>query len=176
MSDDWDPVTNKSTRPGTKQLHLHSGSDGGYLTAAAFRKWFDDVDTVTLAVDRDHSRLGIRAGPDGPGDAYTLTKSDYDNATLAVKTALRKIGVEIDHLEDNWRFDLEADGPYVVAHLSALVEHVAGAVHCEDCGRRFESEGAKKSHYTSAHDDPKEALEDTDPDTVGEPFDGGEHA
>jgi hypothetical protein len=149
-------------------------SPGGYLTAAAVRDWFNDVETVTLAVDRDHSRLGIQPGPDGPGDAYTLTKSDYDNATIATKTALRNLDVEVDELDDTWRFDLEKDGRYVVADLRDLVEHLAGVVHCEECGRRFESEGAKKSHYTRTHDDPRGALEDTDPDAVGEPFPGGE--
>jgi len=176
MSDDFEPVTNKSARRGTKQLRLHTGSPGGYLTAATIREWFDDVDTVTLAVDREHSRLGIRAGGDGPGDAYTLSKSDWDSAKVAVKTALRAVGVEVDDLERNWRFDLERDGDYVVADLSALVEAVTGAVHCEDCGQRCDSERAKNAHYTQIHDDPKECLEDTDPDAVGEPFPGGERA
>jgi hypothetical protein len=176
MSDDFEPVTNKSARRGTKQLRLHTGSPGGYLTAATIREWFDDIDTVTLAVDREHSRLGISAGGDGPGDAYSLSKSDWDNATVAVKTALRELGVEVDDLERNWRFDLEADGDYVVADLSKLVGAVTGAVHCEGCGRRFESEGTKKAHFTEIHDDPKEALEDTDPDAIGEPFPRGESA
>jgi hypothetical protein len=50
MSNDMQPVTNKSTRRGEAQLRLHTGSPGGYLTASAVRKWFDDVDTITLAV------------------------------------------------------------------------------------------------------------------------------
>jgi hypothetical protein len=177
MSDGFEPVTNKLTRRGETQLRLHTGSTGGYLTAAAVRKWFDDVDTITLAIDTDHSRLGIQPGANGPGDAYSLTKSDWDNATIAVKTAIREMDIEVDDLEDNWRFDLEKDGRYVVADLTGLVEHAVGAVHCEECGRRFESEGAKKIHYTRTHDDPRGALEDTDPDAVGEPFpSGGESA
>jgi hypothetical protein len=177
MSSDFEPVTNKSTRPGTQQLRLHAGSTGGYLTAAAVREYFDDVDSVTLAVDRDHSQLGIQPGSDGHGDPYTLTKGDYDNATIAVKTALRDLGVDTEDLDDNWGFELEKDGCYVVADLTGLVEHAAGAVHCEDCGRRFESERAKNNHYAETHDDLKEVLEETDADAVGEPFPaGGESA
>jgi hypothetical protein len=170
MSDDFQPVINKSMRRGTQQLCLYTGSSGGYLTAVAVRKWFDDVDTVTLAVDRDHSQLGIQPGADGPGDAYSLTKSDYDPAQVAVKTALRELDVDVDDLDETWRFDLEKDGRYVVADLTDLVEHAVGAVHCDVCGRRFESEGAKKTHYTRTHDDPRGALEETDPEAVGEPF------
>jgi len=176
MSDDFEPVTNKSTRRGTKQLRLHAGSPGGYLTAAAVREWFDDVETVTLAVDREHSRLGIRPGDGGAGDAYSLSKSDWDNANVAVKTALRELGVEVDDLEDDWRFELERDGNYVVADLSELVEAETGAVHCETCGERFETEGGKKTHHTRIHDDQIGSLEETDPDEVGEPFPGGERA
>lgn len=176
MSDDFEPVTNKSTRRGTKQLRLHTGSPGGYLTAAAVREWFDDVGTVTLAVDREHSRLGIRAGGNGPGDAYSLSKGDYNYATVAVKTALREVGVEVDDLEDDWRFDLEVGGDYIVADLSELAEAATGAVHCEECGQRCENERAKDAHYTQIHNDPKDALKDTDPDEVGEPFPGGEGA
>ena len=174
MSDDFEPVTNKSTRRGTKQLRLHENSPGGYLTAAAVREYFDDVDVVTLAVDSEHSRLGISAGGDGPGDAYSLSKSDWDNATVAVKTAFQTLGVECDDLEQRWRFPLEEDGRYIVADVSQLVEAVTGAVHCNTCGQRFDSERAKKGHYTSSHNDPKESLEGTDPDAVGEPFPGGE--
>jgi hypothetical protein len=171
---DFEPVTSKSTRPGTKELRLHTGSPGGYLTAAAVREWFDDVEAVTLAVDREHSQLGIHPGADGPGDTFTLSKSDYDNANVAVKTAFRTLGVECDDLEQRWRFPLEEDGRYIVADVSQLVEAVTGAVHCNTCGQRFDSEQAKKGHYTSSHNDPKESLEETDPDAVGEPFPGGE--
>jgi hypothetical protein len=174
MSDDFTPVTTKSTRPGTKQLRFHAGSSGGYLTAAAVREYFDDVDTVTLAVDRDHSQLGIQPGPDGPGDPYTLSKSDYDNATIAVKTALRDLDIDTEDLEDNWGFQLETDGRYVVADLTGLVEQVAGAVHCGECGRRFKNQKAKNSHYGETHDDLKEVLEETDPDAIGEPFPEGD--
>jgi len=170
MSDDFTPVTNKSTLSGIKQLRIHSKSSSGYLTAAAVREWFDDVDMVTLAVDRDHSRLGIHPGSDGAGDAYTLSKGDYDNATIAVKTALRGFDVDINGLDDNWGFELEEDGRYIVADVTDLVEQVVGAVHCEECGRRFKSERAKNTHYGGTHDDLKEELEETDPDAVGEPF------
>ena len=173
MTDGFEPVTNKSQCRGTEQLRLHTASPGGYLTAAAVRTYFDDVETVTLAVDREHSRLGIRPGSDAPGDVYKLSKSDWDNAKIALKTALREMDVELDDLKRNWRFDLEADGPYVVADLSGLVEAATGAVHCEECGQRCENEGAKKAHYTKIHDDLKETLEDADPDAVGEPFPGG---
>jgi hypothetical protein len=176
MTDDFVPVTTKSECRGTEQLRIHTGSPGGYLTAAAVREFFDDVETVTLAVDRDHSRLGIRAGPDGPGDVYSLSKSDWDNAKVALKTALRELDLELDDLERNWRFDLEADESYVVADLRELVEAVTGAVHCADCGRRFESEQAKGTHYTKMHDDAQGSLKDADPDAVGEPFPGGESA
>jgi hypothetical protein len=174
MSDDFTPLTNTYTRPGTTQLRLHAGSRGGYLTAAAVREYFDDVDTVTMAVDRDHSQLGIQPGPDGPGDPYTLTKLDCDAATFAVKNALRDFGIDLDDLEDNWGVELEEDGRYVVADVTNLVEHVVGAVHCGECGQRFKSERAKNSHYGEAHDDLKEVLEETDPDAVGEPFPKGD--
>jgi len=176
MSEDFTPVTNKSARRGEKQLRLHESSPGGYLTAAAVREYFDDGETVTLAVDQEHSRIGIQPGSDGAGDAYTLTKSDWDNATIALKTALREIDIDQDCLNETWRFDLQPDGDYIVADLKPLVEHHVGAVHCDECGRRFKSDGALKSHYTSTHDDPKEALADADPDDVGEAFPGGESA
>jgi hypothetical protein len=174
MSDGFEPVGNKHTQHGGKQLRLYPSSTGGYLTAAAVREFFDDCETVTLAVNRKNSRLGIRAGSDGPGDTYALTKGDYDSASVAVRTALRELGVETDALEQNWRFDLETDGPYVVADLAELVETATGAVHCEDCGQRFASEGGKNNHQTRTHGDhAKEVLENTDPDAVGEPFPAG---
>lgn len=178
MTDDFEAVSGKWTRQGTKQLRLHANSPAGYLTAAAVREFFGDVGEVTLAVDREHSRLGIRAGPDGPGDTYSLSKSSSDNANVAVKTALRELGVETDDLESNWQFDLQADGPYIVADLSELVEAATGAVHCEECGRRFASKQAKNGHRTRTHGDhAKEVLESADADTVGEPFpDGGDGA
>jgi hypothetical protein len=176
MTDGFKPVTTKSECRGTEQLRLHTGSPGGYLTAAAVRKFFDDVETVTLAVDREHSRLGIRAGSDGPGDTYALSKSDWESANVALKTAFREMDVELDDIERNWRFDLEADGDYIVADLSELVEAETGAVHCETCGERFESGRGKKTHHTRIHDDKVESLEDTDPDAIGEPFPGGESA
>lgn len=177
MTDEFKPVTTKSTHRGATQLRLHANSPSAYLTAAAVRKFFDDVEAVTVGVDREHSRLGIRAGPDGPGDAFALSKGDYDSADVALKTPLRQLGIEVDDIGSTWRFNLEAEGPYVVADLSELVEAATGAVHCEECGRRFASEQAKGTHYTKTHDDHQESLANADADTVGEPFpDGGDGA
>ncbi|MDT3434646.1 hypothetical protein [Haloarcula sp. 1CSR25-25] len=94
-----------------------------FLNAAACRTlWDERPDYLRILVDHEHTRLGFEPSDDTDPDAYAVSgAADESGGDLQLKKAVRRLGIDIDALEETTFLALERSGDLAIADLSDLV-------------------------------------------------------
>lgn len=169
----------EKTHHRTSEAYLSVGpGTPGYLTVAAVREYYRDVDEITYLTDVEYSRLGIHPGPRSESSrTYTLSGKD-GGASIALTTVLAEYGITREDIESTHHLALEYDDDagFPVVDLSPLVAEYTQVVPCPECGKRCKSESGVKSHHTRTHDDEYALtkLQEMDPDDLGGPTPAGD--
>ena len=107
----------------TPQLAVYTQLKGRFNKTAT-EQFFKDVDCVEFYVDIESNRLGIARGGTGP-DAYTVRDSGI-GASVTLRSALGKFGIQAGDIDESVRLPLEQDPDegLLVADLAPLLEEV----------------------------------------------------
>lgn len=131
QSFDWQPVDEDDRLHRDPVPRLSIYSDGsGRINAAADAEWFVDYDGFKRYADR--TRGAIAFEPTDGDDVRVISRDEGKGGTVALKKALRRVGVDVDALDDSHRIELDAIDGMVVADVSRLVEQPIAATRTGD--------------------------------------------
>lgn len=121
----WQTITPQSHLRSTEpKLHVYTNLNGR-LNAAADKEWFEAHDAVQIKADPDGERLGL--APDGEYEElenYAIGRDGDDNrgGEVAIKTALKSIGVTEDDVTEMQKLPLEEEDGVIVADVSPILD------------------------------------------------------
>jgi len=87
-----------------------------YINADASKKWFSDVDSVGVYVDRENSLIGLAPGENGDA-SYSLSHLDNSGISLKLNRALNELGIDRDQMDGKLIIPLCKNGSLITADL-----------------------------------------------------------
>lgn len=114
----WQRVSKGNQHSYDPRLTIYTHGQG-YVNAAADRDLLDAPDCVHMLVDPETNRLALKPTDDDSG--RSITREGDHGGDIHVKSALHKLGIDVEAIDDTQFFELEYEDGLAVADLSALV-------------------------------------------------------
>lgn len=92
-----------------------------YINRFADRRHFDGYDYVYLHIDRQRGLLGFEPTSEEGKETVTVIREHEFGGSISAKSAIRRLGIDIDEVDETFRADPERFDPVIAIDVSPLI-------------------------------------------------------